>query len=77
MVLLVVLPSVVALVLHEEVLIRAVAGESDRRDPEPGKGALEAIEAGEDALESPGLAVVRWGVEIMLAGCMRSSSIDD
>lgn len=46
----------VVLVLHEKVLVCAVAREQDRRRAEAGKGAAEAVPAGERALESPCIA---------------------
>lgn len=47
----------VVVILHEEVLVCAVAGESDSRDTEAGEEALEAVEAAEGAIVAPGLTV--------------------
>jgi hypothetical protein len=47
----------VVVVLQEEVLVRAVASESDSRDTEAGEEALEAVEAAEGAGVAPGLTV--------------------
>lgn len=55
---LVVLLPVVVLLLHEEVLVRAVARESDGRDAQAGERVLEAVEAGEAACVAPCLAGV-------------------
>lgn len=45
----------VVVVLQEEVLVCAVAGESDSRDTEAGEETLEAVEAAEGAIVAPGL----------------------
>ena len=50
---------VVVVVLHEEVLIQAVAGKGDGRDAEAGEGVLEAVPPGEAAGVAPRLAVHR------------------
>lgn len=47
----------VVVVLQEEVLICAVAGESDSRDTEAGEEALEAVEAAEGTVVAPGLTM--------------------
>jgi len=47
----------VVVVFQEEVLVCAVAGESDSRDTEAGEEALEAVEAAEGAIVAPGLTV--------------------
>jgi hypothetical protein len=49
--------AVVVLVLEEEVLVRAVAGEGDGGCAQAGKAALESVPAREGARVSPGLAV--------------------
>jgi hypothetical protein len=49
--------SIVVVILQEEVLVCAVAGESDSRDPEAGEETLEAVEAAEGAIVAPGLTV--------------------
>ena len=47
--------AVVMIILKEEVLVCAVAGERNGRDPETGEGALETVEAAEGAGIPPGL----------------------
>lgn len=43
------------IILEEEVLVCAVAGECNGRDPETGEDALETVEAAEGAGIPPGL----------------------
>lgn len=45
----------VMIILEEKVLVCAVAGEGNGRDPETGEGALETVEAAEGAGIPPGL----------------------
>ena len=47
--------AVVMIILEEEVLVCAVAGERNGRDSETGEGALETVEAAEGAGIPPGL----------------------
>lgn len=49
--------AVVVVVGQEEVLVRAVAGESDGRNAQAGEGSLESVEPREGALVSPRLSV--------------------
>lgn len=49
--------AVVVLVLEEEVLVRAVAGEGDGGCAQAGEAALESVPAREGARVSPGLTV--------------------
>lgn len=60
--------AVVVLVLHEKVLVCAVAGEKDRRRAEAGKGAAEAVPAGKGALKSPGITAK---LSVTLAACSK------
>jgi hypothetical protein len=57
---------VVVGVLHEEVLVQAVARKGDRRDPEPRERALEPVEPCEAACVAPGFAVI--GVVVLVRG---------
>lgn len=47
--------AVVVLILHEKVLVGAVAREEDGCRAESGERAAVAVPAGEDTLESPGV----------------------
>lgn len=49
--------AMVVIILHEEVLVCAVASESDSRDTEAGEETLEAVESAEGAAVAPGLTV--------------------
>lgn len=49
--------AVVVIILHEEVLVCAVASESDSRDSEAREETLETVESAEGAGVAPGLTI--------------------
>lgn len=67
---------VVVLILHKEMLVRAVTGEQDGRCAQTRKGAAESVESGEGALEAPGVGSLPGVVSRLASGLLEGSHVE-